>query len=318
MADTSKPWSPVPCLCSSQPSSRFSSSSSPHRSQAFLLKTLLCHGKFCSWKVPGLGPGAGAAGSPWRGPFAPRLGGCPVPGARGGAVGALLTGSCPLSPRHKTQRGCLCRTLRLPQPPRAFSHGHTWNRLCFYNHLYAILSFLFCSAPASSHRIPPLSPAKVSQAGVCGSPCKAFPAPLSPAPGWEGSPSLVWSGLILHLLQAPSLLAPMLGIAPARAVSSRKPTAAGRGRRGQLCFSYGRIPNFWHSSSSLLSCWHRAAPRGPLTSGSGHKMAAVSEEHQLRARRAEPVFLSQGKKEPRVSSLAAAALMRLSPPLRHR
>lgn len=101
---------------------------------ALLPKTLLW--KVLQLEVLGLGPGTGAARSPWLGSFRLLLLCSPAPAAqRGGRQRAL--------PLH----GCWCQTLLLPQSLGAFSAGHIWNGLCFYNHLCAILSFFFSVQP---------------------------------------------------------------------------------------------------------------------------------------------------------------------------
>lgn len=198
-------------------------------------ETLLCHGKFCSWKMPGAGARRGGSQVSLEQPSAPCLFCWPVPAAR--RLRAMAEQSAAARPP--------CQT-RLPaQSLGGFLAGYIWNGLCFYNHLSATLSFLFLHSQHYSRIVPPLFPPrsfKPASTGEHPKPFRGCPARSPPAQ----------SPRPIHLLLQSPLVLRTRASHRHGAHGQQEPQAERRGRGvGAALITLPRVPSFWHSSSSL-------------------------------------------------------------------
>ena len=169
----------VPCPCSSQPSSHFSSSSPPRFSP---------ENRSLSWKVLQLEEaGARRGGSQVPLAWALRTTFALLPGASSSAWWAA---ACALLSQAAA---CLClavgnSTAACARPTSCPSHCARFQLVTYGTGYIFIIIFMqcfpyfFCSVPISFHVIPPLSLAKVFQACVYRSPCKTFQTPFCPVP----------------------------------------------------------------------------------------------------------------------------------------
>lgn len=235
MGDPSKPWSLVPCSCSSQPSSCFSSSSPSH----FSPENPCLHGKFYSWKM--LGPGTGAARSPWHRPFMPRLLCSLVPGARHGGE-QRVPRSLRLLPAFPYSMAACARPTSCPSHCALFRPVTYGTGYVFIIIFVQSFPFFLFSPNIIPYNSSPL-PCKGLSSLCLQEPVQSLSNTILPSPFLGGRPSLARS-----LPSLPDCCKSLLQ----SLFSSRKPKAEGRGRQEQLCFSYRQVPDFLHSSSSLL------------------------------------------------------------------